>query len=85
MVTSMPPHNIRDVCNAIIAYVRNPEITVEELMNYIKGPDFPTGGVVVRKGLPECYIRGKVEVERDRIVIRYLQLIKLSLLKRSQI
>ncbi len=79
MMTNIPPHNIREVCDGIIAYIKNPNISVEELMNFIKGPDFPTGGVVVgRDGIISAYktgkgriiLRGKVEVEKDRIIIR---------------
>ncbi len=79
MATNIPPHNLREVCEAIIAYIRNPDITVEELMEFIKGPDFPTGGIIVgRKGIEEAYktgkgkitVRGKVEVENGAIVIK---------------
>jgi len=79
MMTNIPPHNIREVCDGIIAYIKNPDISVEELMNFIRGPDFPTGGVVVgREGIIEAYktgrgkiiLRGKVEVEKDRIIIK---------------
>ena len=79
MATNIPPHNLKEVCDAIIAYIRNPEITVKELMRYIKGPDFPTGGIIVGvKGIKEAYetgkgrivIRGKVEIEKGAIVIR---------------
>ncbi|WP_457550683.1 DNA gyrase subunit A [Archaeoglobus sp.] len=79
MMTNIPPHNIREVCDGIIAYIKNPDISVEELMNFIRGPDFPTGGVVVgRDGIIEAYktgrgkiiLRGKVEVEKDRIIIK---------------
>ncbi len=79
MATNIPPHNLKEVCDAIIAYIRNPNITVRELMRYIKGPDFPTGGVIVGvKGIEEAYetgkgrivIRGRVEIEDGAIVIR---------------
>ncbi len=79
MMTNIPPHNISEVCRGIIAYIKNPNISVEELMEYIRGPDFPTGGVIVgREGIVQAYktgrgkivLRGKVEVEGDRIVIR---------------
>ncbi len=79
MATNIPPHNLSEVCDAIIAYIKNSEITVKELMKYIKGPDFPTGGVIVgAKGIEEAYetgkgkivIRGKVEIEDGAIVIR---------------
>ncbi len=79
MATNIPPHNLREVCEAIVAYIRKPDITVEELMEFIKGPDFPTGGIIVgRKGIEEAYktgkgkitVRGKVEVENGAIVIK---------------
>ncbi len=79
MATNIPPHNLKEVCDAIVAYIKNPNITVRELMRYIKGPDFPTGGVIVGvKGIEEAYetgkgkivIRGKVEIEDGAIVIR---------------
>ncbi|WP_086975497.1 DNA gyrase subunit A [Archaeoglobus fulgidus] len=79
MATNMPPHNLAEVCEGIIAYIQNPEISVEELMKYVKGPDFPTGGVIVGvDGIKEAYltgrgkitVRGKVEVEKNAIIIR---------------
>ena len=79
MATNIPPHNLKEVCDGIIAYIKNPNISVEELMRYIKGPDFPTGGVIVGKdGILEAYktgkgkivLRGKIEIEGDRIIIR---------------
>ncbi len=66
MATNMPPHNISESINAIIAYIDNPEITVEELMHHIKGPDFPTGGIIYgEQGIREAY-----ETGRGRIVVR---------------
>ena len=46
MATNMAPHNLTECCDAICAYIDNPEITIEELMQYVKGPDFPTGGII---------------------------------------
>lgn len=83
MVTSTPPHNLGEVVDAVKAMIKNSKITDEELLEYIQGPDFPTGGIVVNKDeLPQIYktgtgkirIRGRVEVEpvkggRERIVI----------------
>lgn len=72
MATSIPTHNLGEVIDAVKAYMKNDAITTKQLMKYIKGPDFPTGGIVVNKDdLPEIYetgqgkikIRGKVEVE----------------------
>ena len=66
MATNMAPHNLSECCDAICAYVDNPEITVEELMHYVKGPDFPTGGIIQgRQGIRDAF-----ETGRGRIVIR---------------
>lgn len=66
MATNMAPHNLSECCDAICAYVDNPEITVEELMQYVKGPDFPTGGIIQgRQGIRDAF-----ETGRGRIVIR---------------
>ncbi len=75
MVTSIPPHNITEVIDACKAYIENPEITTKQLMRYIKGPDFPTGGIVINKdelldiyetGVGKIKIRGKVDVEKGK-------------------
>ncbi len=75
MATSIPPHNLGEVIDASIAYMENGDITTEELMNYVQGPDFPTGGIVVnkedladiyRQGTGKIKIRGKVEIEQDK-------------------
>lgn len=72
MATSIPTHNLGEVIDAVKAYMKNDAISTKQLMKYIKGPDFPTGGIVVNKDdLPDIYetgqgkikIRGKVEVE----------------------
>ena len=66
MATNMAPHNLTECCDAICAYIDNPEITVEELMHYVKGPDFPTGGIIQgRQGIKDAFENG-----RGRIVIR---------------
>jgi DNA gyrase subunit A len=66
MATNMPPHNLTEVCRAIIAYIDNREITTEELMVHIKGPDFPTGGIIYgHQGIKEAF-----ETGRGRIVMR---------------
>ncbi len=66
MATNMAPHNLTECCDAICAYIENPEITVEELMQYVKGPDFPTGGIIQgRQGIKDAF-----ETGRGRIVIR---------------
>ena len=83
MATSIPPHNFSEVLEGVKAYMKNPNISTKEMMKYIKGPDFPTGGIVVNQddllniyetGAGKVKIRGKVEVEqakggRQRLVI----------------
>ncbi|MBR5249805.1 MAG: DNA gyrase subunit A [Bacteroidales bacterium] len=66
MATNMAPHNLTEVCDAICAYIDNNEISVDELMHHIKGPDFPTGGII--QGLQG--IRDAFETGRGRIVVR---------------
>ena len=59
MATNIPPHNLSEVIDGVIAIARNPEITVDELMEYIKGPDFPTGAIILgRSGIREAYETG---------------------------
>ena len=66
MATNMAPHNLGECCDAICAYIDNPDMTTEELMEYIKGPDFPTGGIIMgRQGIVDAYNTG-----RGRVVIR---------------
>ena len=66
MATNMAPHNLTECCDAICAYIDNPEITIDELMHYVKGPDFPTGGIIQgRQGIKDAF-----ETGRGRIVIR---------------
>ena len=83
MVTSTPPHNLGEIIDGVIAYIKNPDINTEQMMQYIPGPDFPTGGIVANKddlkaiyatGQGKIKIRGKVEVEKakggkERLVI----------------
>lgn len=75
MSTSIPPHNIGEVIDAAIAYMKNPDLSLKELMNYIPGPDFPTGAIVVNKSdLEEIYatgvgkikLRGRVQIEKEK-------------------
>ena len=68
MATNIPPHNLTEVINGIIALIENKEITDEELMAYIKGPDFPTGALILgREGIKEAYTtgRGKITVRAE--------------------
>ncbi len=83
MATSIPPHNFGEVIDGVVAYLKNPDINTAQMMEYIKGPDFPTGGIVTNRdallsiyasGTGKIKIRGRVEVEkgkggRDRLVI----------------
>ncbi len=83
MATSIPTHNLGEVIDAVKAYMKNDDISTRQLMKYVKGPDFPTGGIVVNKddllniyetGVGKIKIRGKVEVEdmkggKQRLVI----------------
>jgi DNA gyrase subunit A len=83
MTTSIPTHNLGEVIDGVIAYMKNPDINTEQMMEYIPGPDFPTGGIVTNKdelkaiystGQGKIKIRGKVEIEKvkggkERIVV----------------
>ncbi len=83
MATSIPPHNFGEVIDGVIAYMKNPDISTEEMMQYIQGPDFPTGGLIANKddllsiyetGTGKIKVRGKVEYEKlkggkERLVI----------------
>lgn len=66
MATNIPPHNLIETINGVIRYIDNPEITIPELMETIKGPDFPTGGLILgKRGIQDAY-----ETGRGRIVVR---------------
>lgn len=75
MATNMPPHNLREICDALCALIENPEISVLELMNYIKGPDFPTAGIICGvKGIRDAFetghgkivMRGRYHIEEHK-------------------
>ena len=75
MATSVPPHNLGEVIDAVEAYMADHDITTEELMQYVKGPDFPTGGIVINKddllsiyetGMGKIHLRGKVDIEKGK-------------------
>ena len=63
MATNIPPHNLREVCNAIQALIADPDLTSEDLIKYVKGPDFPTGGTIMgREGIRNAYTTGKGQI-----------------------
>ena len=97
MATNIPPHNLGETIDGCIAYIDNPDITLEEMMKYVKGPDFPTGGIILGlSGIRKAYetgkgtitIRSKVEIEdnghKTQIVIKEIpyQLNKNSIIRR---
>ncbi len=98
MATNIPPHNLGEVVNAIKAVIENPDITIAEIMEYLKGPDFPTGGIIYGiDGIRQAYetgygkiqVRGKVEIEerrggREAIIIKEIpyQVNKLNLINK---
>ncbi len=74
MATNIPPHNLNEVCDAIVARMKNPECGIEEILQYIKGPDFPTGGIIMGySGIRSAYytgrgkitLRGKAEIVEE--------------------
>ncbi len=99
MATNMAPHNLSEIVDGIIAYIDNNEITIGELMNYIKAPDFPTGGIIYgyegvknafETGRGRIVIRGKVSIEetasgRERIIVSELpyQVNKADMIKKT--
>jgi DNA gyrase subunit A len=99
MATNMPPHNLTEVINATIAYINNREITVEELMHFVKAPDFPTGGIIygyegvktaLTTGRGRIVMRSKTSIEqsdngRDRIIVHEIpyQINKADMIKKT--
>jgi DNA gyrase subunit A len=99
MATNMPPHNITEVLNGIIAYIENSAITIQELMQHIKAPDFPTGGIIYGyTGVKEAFetgrgrivVRARAEIElnensRDRIIVTEIpfQVNKAEMIKKT--
>jgi DNA gyrase subunit A len=81
MATNVPPHNLVEICNGLLAIIDNPSIALDDLMRIVPGPDFPTGGRIGKKGIREAYhsgqgsvrVRGKVRIEdskgRNQIII----------------
>jgi len=74
MATNIPPHNLTEVCEAVVAYINKPEIKVEDLADVVTGPDFPTGGIINSQGLVDLYktgkgrviIRGRTSIDEDK-------------------
>jgi len=80
MATNIPPHNLGEVVDGIVALIDNPEISIDELIGYIKGPDFPTGGIINgRQGIYDAYrtgrgkliVAGRVEIEKAKKLAGY--------------
>ncbi|HLC19573.1 MAG TPA: DNA gyrase subunit A [Candidatus Nanoarchaeia archaeon] len=78
MATNIPPHNLKEVCDATVHLIEHPEASIDELMKYVHGPDFPTGAIITgRSGIVQAYKtgRGKVtvkavtEIQKDRIIV----------------
>jgi DNA gyrase subunit A len=78
MATNVPPHNISEVCNALIAFIDDHEIDVNDLLKHIKGPDFPTGGIIqglmgvrqaYKTGRGKVIVRAKTEIEKNKIIV----------------
>jgi DNA gyrase subunit A len=81
MATNLPPHNLTEICNALLALIEKPEMDLDEIMKIVPGPDFPTGGRLGKRGIREAYetgqgsirVRGKVRIEevkgRNQIVV----------------
>ncbi len=66
MATSIPPHNLREICDALIRVIDDPDVSIDELMEIVEGPDFPTGGIICgRSGIRRGFYTG-----RGTIVIR---------------
>jgi DNA gyrase subunit A len=74
MATNIPPHNLTDICNGLLAIIEDPDLTLDELMRHVPGPDFPTGGRLGKKGIREMYetgqggirLRGKARIEENK-------------------
>lgn len=74
MATNIPPHNLTEVCDAVVEYINNPEIDIDSLGEIVKGPDFPTGGIITGSGIKDMYkfgkgkiiIRARTNIEEDK-------------------
>lgn len=91
--TNIPPHNLNEIMNAVIYKVKNPDATLENLMQFVKGPDFPTGGIVMgidgikhalKTGRGKVIVRGKAEVVKNQMIITEIpyEVVKSQLVKR---
>ncbi|ULH16107.1 DNA gyrase subunit A [Deinococcus sp. KNUC1210] len=81
MATNIPPHNLTEICNGLLAIIENPAITLDQLMEHVQGPDFPTGGRISKNGIRDAYatghaslkVRGKARIDekngRHQIII----------------
>ena len=71
MATNIPPHNLREISNAIIAIIDNPDIEIEELLKFVSGPDFPTGGIIYgKKGIRDAFLTGRGSIKvRSRVSV----------------
>ena len=64
MATNIPPHNLKEICTSVIETINNPNITIQEILNHVKGPDFPTGGILCgTRGIIEAYTKGRGKVK----------------------
>uniref|UniRef100_UPI000487101F DNA topoisomerase (ATP-hydrolyzing) n=1 Tax=Deinococcus pimensis TaxID=309888 RepID=UPI000487101F len=95
MSTNVPPHNLTEICNGLLALIENPDLTLDELMQHVPGPDFPTGGRIGRVGIRDAYstghaslrVRGKARIDekngRSQIIIQEIpyQVNKTSLIQ----
>lgn len=71
MATNIPPHNLKEIADGVVALIDNPNISIEQLMEIIKGPDFPTSGIILgTNGIKECYLtgRGKITVKARAVI-----------------
>lgn len=93
--TNIPPHNLNEIMNAVVYRVDHPDCTLDDLMKFVKGPDFPTGGIVMgidgirsalATGKGKVIVRGKAEVEKNQIIITEIpyEVVKCQLVKRME-
>jgi DNA gyrase subunit A len=74
MATNIPPHNLTEVCDAIIEYINKPDISIDDLAEIVKGPDFPTGGIITGSGIKDMYKTGKGKIiVRSRVNVEEIK------------